>query len=52
MSSVATTDKMTAIPWVENAGIWRPNPNFKVKKMADYNVGMRDLLQAELPERL
>lgn len=31
---------------VENAGIWRPNPNFKVKKMADYNVSMRDLLQA------
>lgn len=31
---------------VENADIWRPNPNFKVKKMADYNVGMRDLLQA------
>ena len=32
--------------WVENADIWRPNPNFKVKKMADYNVSMRDLLQA------
>lgn len=31
---------------VENADIWRPNPNFKVKKMADYNVSMRDLLQA------
>ena len=31
---------------VEDADIWRPNPNFKVKKMADYNVSMRDLLQA------
>ena len=31
---------------VENADIWRPNPNFKVKKMADYNVSMRDLLTA------
>lgn len=31
---------------VENADIWRPNPNCKVKKMADYNVSMRDLLQA------
>ena len=31
---------------VENADIWRPNPTFKVKKMADYNVSMRDLLQA------
>ncbi|HBG82418.1 MAG TPA: 30S ribosomal protein S2, partial [Acinetobacter radioresistens] len=31
---------------MENADIWRPNPNFKVKKMADYNVSMRDLLTA------
>ena len=31
---------------VENADIWRPNPTFKVKEMADYNVSMRDLLQA------
>lgn len=35
-----------ALQRVENADIWRPNPNFKVKKMADYNVSMRDLLQA------
>ena len=40
-------DTLLWVPFrVENAGIWRPNPNFKVKKMADYNVSMRDLLQA------
>lgn len=31
---------------MDNEDIWRPNPYFKVIIMAEYNVSMRDLLQA------